>query len=137
MRNVWLPSNLFHDPKFSSLSDQAKLLFMYLYVNPHSNLAGAFYLPEGYIRNDIDRSVAQLEKPIAELEGKGLVRYCKRTSWVWLNRHLDYEPIRGEKQIAGFAKLARYIPETCSFYEDFKRNFDENAWQKRRNNALS
>ena len=59
------------------LSDQGKLLAIYLLTGPHSNMIGCFRLPDGYITEDLrwpNQSVlvAHWRKAIAFLE---FVRY--------------------------------------------------------------
>lgn len=133
MRNVWLPSDLWHDRLFSKLSSEAKLLFLYLHINPNSNLAGTFHLSHGYFQVDMRKSIDQAQRELIEIEAAGLIRHCKKCEWVWLLRHLEFEPVRGEKQVTAYMKYARRIPPECSFYDDFKRHTNENVWKNRMN----
>ena len=41
------------DDKVQPLSDDARLLFLYLMTSPHSNMAGFYWLPLGYIAEDL------------------------------------------------------------------------------------
>lgn len=131
MRNVWLPAWLFHDRAFQGLSNQAKLLFFYLHINPQSNLAGVFCLPSGYVKADLGRDFQELKGELLELHEAGLVTRCPSTDWVWLRRHLQFEPARGEKQIGGFMKIAAQVPSDCSWHADFKRHIHDNVWTTR------
>lgn len=133
MRNVWLPNDLWHDRVFAKLSPEAKLLFLYLHINPSSNLAGTFHLSPGYFMVDMRKSIEQSKREMIEIEAAGLIRHCKKCDWVWLLRHLEFEPVSGEKQIKAYMKYARRIPQDCSFFEDFKRHTNAKVWKNRRN----
>lgn len=133
MRNVWLPSNLWHDHLFSKLSSGAKLIFLYLHIHPNSNLAGVFHLPPGYFLSDFGHSIDKAQREMIEIEKAGLIRHCKTFDLVWLTRHLEFEPVRGEKQVTAFMKYADKLPHECSFYEEFKRHTNEKVWKHRRN----
>lgn len=49
------------------LSDQAKLLAIYLLTGPHSNMVGAFRLPDGYITEDLRWNIQVVKKAFQEL----------------------------------------------------------------------
>ena len=49
------------------LSDQAKLLAIYLLACPHSNMLGAFRLPDAYISEDLHWDIAIVKKTFQEL----------------------------------------------------------------------
>ncbi len=50
-----------------SLSDQSKLLAIYLLTGPHSNMAGVFRLPDGYIREDLGWDSQIVKRAFLEL----------------------------------------------------------------------
>jgi len=131
MRNVWLPAGLFHDRAFRGLTHNSKVLFFYLHINPLSNLAGVFHLPDGYMKSDMKiRDTDELTTEFEELQQAGFVERCVVTGWVWLRRHLEFEPVRGEKQVAGFMKIAAHVPADCCWHDDFKQHIHKNIWKK-------
>lgn len=75
----------------------------------------------------------QAQQEFFEIEKAGLIRHCKAFDLVWLPRHLEFEPVRGEKQITAYMKYAEKLPPECSFYEDFKQHTNEKVWKNRRN----
>ena len=64
------------------MSDDAKLLALYLMTCHHSTIAGVFRLPDGYISEDLGWVPERVSKGFAELLAKGFANRCETTKWV-------------------------------------------------------
>ena len=114
-------SKFWSSPTTSPLSDAAKLLDIYLMTSDHTTIAGAFRLPDGYASEDLQWPVEKLHATLHELSGKGFVNRCETTKWVWIKKHLDWNPLENPNQRKSAAKVASQIPDECGWKREFMR----------------
>ncbi len=86
------------DKKVESLSDDAKLLFLYLITCPHRNIIGFYRLPKKYIAADLDWSVERVSKGLGMLCEAGLIGYDETVSIVLIRKFLRHNPINNPNQ---------------------------------------
>lgn len=103
------------------LSDDGKLLALYLMTCHHSTIAGVFRLPDGYVSEDLRWSQQRVAKGFDELFAKGFATRCKATKWVWVTKHLEWNKPENPNQRKSAAKLALSIPVECGWRLDFMR----------------
>lgn len=103
------------------MSDDGRILALYLLTSPHSTLAGVFRLPDGYACEDLGWTSARVAKGFAELLSKGFANRCETTKWVWVVKHLDWNPPENPNQRKSAAKLALSIPSECGWKQAFMR----------------
>lgn len=96
----------------SGLSDQTKLLALYLLTGPHTNMLGCFRLPMGYVAEDLQWSLETVSKRLDELFEKGFMTYDRASSWLLIHRFLKWNPIENPNQGKGLKKLFEQIPES-------------------------
>lgn len=104
-----------------SMSEDARILALYLITSPHSTIAGVFRLPDGYVCEDLQWSAERVSKGFAELFRKGFGNRCETTKWVWVCKHLEWNPPENPNQRKSAAKIAQAIPDECSWKPAFMR----------------
>ena len=104
-----------------TLSDDGKLLALYLMTCSHSTIAGVFRLPDGYVAEDIGWDQARVQKGFAELLAKGFANRCETTKWVWVVKHLEWNKPENPNQRKSAAKIAHSIPDECAWKPAFMR----------------
>lgn len=93
------------------LSDQAKLLAIYLLTAPHSNMLGCFRIPEGYIREDLNWCHATVKNAINALKNIEFITHDTKNSWVVIHDFLKWNPIQNPKQAIGIQKIFFLVPK--------------------------
>ena len=97
------------------LDDDAKLLALYLLTCTHSNMAGAFRLPAGYVNEDMGWDSERFRKGYETLSACGFLEYCPTTKWVWIVKFLEWNKPENPNQWKAVAKFLSAIPKNCSF----------------------
>lgn len=108
-----------------SLSDDGKLLALYLMTCSHSTIAGVFRLPDGYAAEDLGWSSARVAKGFAELFANGFANRCETTKWVWVIKHLEWNQPDNPNQRKSARKIALSVPESCVWKQAFMRSSAE------------
>lgn len=103
------------------LSDDGKMLALYLMTCGHSTIAGVFRLPDGYVAEDLGWGSERVSKGFAELFDKGFADRCGTTKWVWVRKHLEWNKPENPNQRKSAAKIALSVPDSCSWKLDFMR----------------
>lgn len=104
-----------------SLSDDGRMLALYLLTCTHGTIAGAFRLPDGYVSEDIGWSCERVAKAFQELFEKGFSNRCETTKWVWVRRFLHWNEPENPNQWKAVLKVVGQIPDKCSWRTDFER----------------
>jgi hypothetical protein len=104
-----------------ALTDDGRTLAMYLLTSPHSTIAGAFRLPDGYACEDLQWTSERVVKGFVELLANGFANRCETTKWVWICKHLEWNPPENPNQRKSAAKIATSIPDECAWKADFMR----------------
>jgi hypothetical protein len=103
------------------LTDDGRLLALYVMTSPHSTIAGVFHLPDGYVCEDMQWTRERVDEGFDELLAKGFGNRCGTTKWVWITKHLDWNPPENPNQRKSAAKVARSVPDKCSWKAEFMR----------------
>jgi hypothetical protein len=104
-----------------ALTDDGRLLAAYLMTSPHSTIAGVFRLPDGYVCEDMQWTSERVAQAFAELLVKGFANRCETTKWVWVNKHLEWNPPENPNQRKSAAKVAHAVPAECGWKLEFMR----------------
>ena len=110
----------------AALSDDGKLLALYLMTCQHNTIAGVFRLPDGYAAEDLGWSPERVREGFAELSRNGFANRCETTKWVWIIKHLDWNPPENPNQRKAALKCSSQVPENC----DWRARFLGEATQK-------
>ena len=112
-----------HDMR--AVSDDARLLAIYLLTSPHTTLIGAFRLPDGYVAEDLKWSSERVSKGLGELSRIGFATRCEVTKWVWIRAFLSWNTPENPNQWKAARKLLDQIPDVCAWHADFIGVFRE------------
>ncbi|MEF8689408.1 UNVERIFIED_CONTAM: hypothetical protein NO986_18245 [Comamonas sp. A-3] len=103
------------------LSEDARMLALYLLTCPHGTIAGVFRIPDGYACEDLKWSSERVAEGFTELFRKGFANRCETTKWVWVVKHFDWNPLENPNQRKSAVKVALQIPAGCAWKLDFMR----------------
>jgi hypothetical protein len=106
-------------PTISPLSDTGRLLALYLMTCSHNTIAGVFRLPDGYISEDMGWNQKRVSEGFGELSPNGFAKRCEVTKWVWICKHLEWNPPENPNQWKAAAKVWKAIPDSCSWRPSF------------------
>ena len=102
-----------------ALSEDGRLLALYLLSSPHTTIIGAFRLPDGYVCEDLKWEPERVSKGFAELFQKGFANRCGTTKWVWIRKFLQWNQPENPNQWKAAKKMATQIPTGCSWKAEF------------------
>lgn len=98
-------------PDIMSLSDDAKLLALYLLTGQHSNALGCFRLPSGYVAADLGfNPLERVSKGFDELLRIGFVTLGKG-DWILLPKYLKFNAPENPNVGKMVVKLFEQIPQ--------------------------
>lgn len=106
-------------PTTAGMTDKGKLLALYLMSCTHGTIAGVFRLPDGYIAEDLQWEIEDVRQAFGELLTKGFANRCETTKWVWLVKHLEWNPPENPNQRKAAFKVASGVPIECSWHTTF------------------
>jgi hypothetical protein len=109
----------------SNMTDDAKMLALYLMTCSHATIAGVFRVPDGYATADMGWTAERVQQGFSELVAKGFANRCGTTNWVWIREHLKWNRPENPNQCKSAAKIAQSVPDECAWKLDFMR-----AWGK-------
>jgi len=92
------------------LSDQEKLLALYLSTGPHSNMLGCVRLPDGYITEDLNWSMQDVKKAFHKLSHINFLTRDEKSCWLVVHDFLKWNPIQNPRQGIGIRKLFDLVP---------------------------
>lgn len=122
---------------FRDLSETAKLICLFLRVCERGNAIGAFYYPLSQIADDLNIPFEGASKGLLELSAHGFARYCQRTRWVYIPKHLEKFPVLGVNRVKGALKVLETVPREFSYLAELLGSFDENhTYGNEKNEAL-
>jgi hypothetical protein len=98
-------------PDIIGLSDDAKLMALYLLTGQHSNALGCFRLPSGYVASDLSWNASErVSKGFGELSAIGFVTVGKG-DWLLLPKYLKFNPPENPNVGKMIHKLYSQVPE--------------------------
>lgn len=115
-------TSFWSSPTITAMSEDARMLAMYLITSPHSTIAGVFRLPDGYVCEDLRWDAERVSKGFVELFAKGYANRCETTKWVWVRKHLEWNKPENPNQCKSAAKIALSVPDECHWKLDFMRS---------------
>ena len=99
------------------LSDQSKLLAIYLLTCPHSNMLGCFRLPDGYITEDLKWEIKNSKNSFHQLSEINFLTRDIHSSWVVIHHFLKWNPIQNPRQGVGVQKLFEIVPAQSTVFK--------------------
>lgn len=102
-----------------ALSDDGKLIALYLLSCSHGTIAGVCRLPDGYVSEDLKWGSQRVAKGFEELFAKGFADRCGTTKWVWIRKFLQWNAPENPNQWKAVWKVVSQIPAQCGWRADF------------------
>lgn len=112
-----VPTNFWETPEIRQLSDQAKLMAIYLMTGPHSNMLGCFRLPDVYVTEDLQWDMPTVKKSFDELINIKFINRDGLLYWLVVNDYLKSNKIQNSKQGICIQKLFSAVPEQSTIIE--------------------
>lgn len=112
-----IQSAFWTNPDIQAISNEAKLLAVYLLTGPHSNGLGCYRLPDGYVQADFGWTAQTLSKGFGELYRIGFSERCSETFFIVIPKFLKWNPISNPKVAAARIKEFETIPKNSSIYK--------------------
>lgn len=85
-------SAIFGNPKFRSLTEDGRALFLYLLICKHGSMVGCFEMPKAYAARDLQWDIERVSKGFAEVFRKGLISLDEASEWVLIHSFLEWNP---------------------------------------------
>jgi len=92
------------------LSDDGKLLAIYLLTSPHTNMIGCFRIPDGYVSEDLGWDIGRVSKGFEELFQNRFATRDQGSKWVVINKFLKWNELENPNQAKAAEKLYDQIP---------------------------
>lgn len=73
-----------------ALSEDGRMLALYLLTSPHANLIGCFRLPDAYAADDMQWTSQRVREGFAELQSKGFLTRDEGSKWTFLHKYLKW-----------------------------------------------
>lgn len=106
-----------------SLTDDGKLLALYLLTCEHTTLVGVLRLPDGYATEDLGWTSERVSQGFGELFRNGFANRCETTKWVWIRKFLQWNGPENPNQWKAARKIVSQIPPRCSWLVEFQQVF--------------
>jgi hypothetical protein len=103
----------------ASMTDDGKLLALYLMTCTHNTIAGVFRLPDGYVTEDMGWEPERVAQGFEQLFDKGFAVRCESTKWVFVKKHLEWNKPENPNQRKSAAKIALSVPDECAWKQEF------------------
>lgn len=104
-------SRIWNDQKFTSLSDDGQLVFLFLLTHPHQTALGAMRATVPGLAAEKGWLTERLSEAFQEALSKGMVRHDEKASCVWLPNFLKYNRPESPNVVRAWGSAADLIPE--------------------------
>lgn len=110
--------------RFTSLPDSdTKLLYLYFVTSEHQTSIGAYVIPTGYAKSDLDWDTDRYEAARTALTEAELIAFDEETSTVYVLRWFKHSPPMNESHAQGCIRLIGEL-ESDSIRETVEADFD-------------
>lgn len=103
------------------VSDDARLLALYLLTGQHTNMIGCFRLPDGYVSEDLNWSSERVSKGFDELSKNGFATRDITTKWVLIRNFMSWNPVENPNQGIAAMRLFSQVPDKSSVKPELAR----------------
>lgn len=93
-----------------AMSEDARVLALYLMTCPHGNMLGCFRLPNAYAAEDLKWDIERVSKGFDELFQNGFAYRCGRTFWVFIRKYLEWNQFENPNVGKAAGKLFDSLP---------------------------
>lgn len=103
------------------VSDDARLLALYLLTGQHTNMIGCFRLPDGYVSEDLSWTSERVSKGFDELSSNGFATRDSSSKWVLIRNFLSWNPVENPNQGIAALRLFDQVPDKSTVKPELAR----------------
>lgn len=103
------------------VSDDARLLALYLLTGQHTNMIGCFRLPDGYVSEDLAWTPERVSKGFDELSANGFATRDSSSKWVLIRNFLIWNSVENPNQGIAALRLFDQVPDTSTVKPELAR----------------
>lgn len=103
------------------VSDDARLLALYLLTGQHTNMIGCFRLPDGYVSEDLGWPFERVSKGFDELSNNGFATRDSTSKWVLIRNFMTWNSIENPNQGISALRLFSQVPDNTSLKPELAR----------------
>jgi hypothetical protein len=96
------------------ISDDARLLALYLLTGQHTNMIGCFRLPDGYVSEDLGWPFGRVSEGFDELSSNGFATRDSTSKWVLITNFMEWNSIDNPNQGISALRLFTQVPDNTS-----------------------
>lgn len=122
-----LQTRFWTHPEIQVISDQAKLLAIYLLSSSHTNMCGCFRIPIGYISEDLKWPPEKVIQAFAELSRIHFLTRDDKSDWLLINNFLKFHPVENPNQAKSIEALFNKIPSDLFFVPELIKSLITHA----------
>ena len=104
---------IWNDEKFRELSDDGKLIWLFLLTHPAMTSIGAMRATVPGFAAELSWKIERLSKGFTEVLSKGMAKHDERACCLWLPKFLRYNPPENPNVLKSWANSLDLVPE-CS-----------------------
>lgn len=104
-------ASFWSSPEVRSMTDDGRMLALYLLTCGHGNLIGCFRIPNAYVADDMGWETARVVAAFASVREAGFADRNESTGWIFIPRFLRWNPLENPNQRKAATKLATVIPD--------------------------
>lgn len=102
---------IWNDEKFRKLTDDGKLIFLFLLTHPHMTMIGAMRASVPGLAAEIGWGLTRFDKAFGEALAKGMVKHDPSACFVSLPRFLKYNPPESPNVVQSWRSVDALLPE--------------------------
>ncbi|MGQ9451774.1 hypothetical protein ACP4QI_009845 [Leclercia sp. TB492] len=103
------------------VSDDARLLALYLLTGQHTNMIGCFRLPDGYVSEDLNWKPERVSKGFDELSKNGFATRDPASKWVLILNFMRWNPVENPNQGIAALRLFAQVPDKSTVKSELAR----------------
>ncbi|HHT0394702.1 TPA: hypothetical protein ACTW08_003275 [Raoultella planticola] len=103
------------------VSDDARLLALYLLTGQHTNMIGCFRLPDGYVSEDLAWTPERVSKGFDELSANGFATRDSSSKWVLIRNFLAWNSVENPNQGIAALRLFDQVPDKSTIKPELAR----------------
>lgn len=103
------------------VSDDARLLALYLLTGQHTNMIGCFRLPDGYVSEDLNWTPERVSKGFDELSKNGFATRDSASKWVLILNFMRWNPVENPNQGIAALRLFAQVPDKSTVKAELAR----------------
>jgi hypothetical protein len=100
---------------FRALSEDGQKLALYLLTSGHATMLGCYFLPDGYICEDIGWSSERVRDAMADCIAKNFVERDLTSRWVFVTRFMKWNQFENTKVAVGARNRFEAVPDVFKF----------------------